>query len=244
MQMSSSVVVAFAPCWAYRVPDQGKQLSQRMRFSQSSSSHRIAWPYLLLAQHALRAVSQAALRFRFQTDKRGEYWLRAAGRVGGAAHPQVIHGVLADIDVVKRAEAERSHLLRRLASAQEEEQRRISRELHDQIGQTVTGLSLGLKALEQELAKEKTARRRLSRYDGSKSSPRRLAAIFIGQLRTFGRLRLTTSEFLKQSKPTLRSGMNITAFVSIFRRLDEIIPAYGCSGCPVSSGSGRIKQRA
>ena len=44
-------------------------------------------------------------------------------------------------------------MLRRLASAQEEEQRRISRELHDQIGQTVTGLSLGLKALEQGLAK-------------------------------------------------------------------------------------------
>jgi signal transduction histidine kinase len=65
----------------------------------------------------------------------------------------VIHGVLADIDILKRAEAERHHLLRRLASAQEEEQRRISRELHDQIGQTVTGLSLGLKALEQGLAK-------------------------------------------------------------------------------------------
>jgi signal transduction histidine kinase len=65
----------------------------------------------------------------------------------------VIHGVLADIDILKRAETERSHLLRRLASAQEEEQRRISRELHDQIGQTVTGLSLGLKALEQGLAK-------------------------------------------------------------------------------------------
>ena len=44
-------------------------------------------------------------------------------------------------------------MLRRLASAQEEEQRRISRELHDQIGQTVTGLSLGLKALEQGLTK-------------------------------------------------------------------------------------------
>ena len=67
----------------------------------------------------------------------------------------MIHGVLADIDILKRAEAERSHLLRRLASAQEEEQRRISRELHDQIGQTVTGLSLGLKALEQGLAKER-----------------------------------------------------------------------------------------
>ena len=80
--------------------------------------------------------------------------MRAAGRAEGPPNRRhVIHGVLADIDILKRAETERSHLLRRLASAQEEEQRRISRELHDQIGQTVTGLSLGLKALEQGLAK-------------------------------------------------------------------------------------------
>jgi two-component system sensor histidine kinase UhpB len=95
-----------------------------------------------------------SVEFPIQSDDRGEYWLRAAGRAEGPPHRRhVIHGVLADIDILKRAEAERSHLLRRLASAQEEEQRRISRELHDQIGQTVTGLSLGLKALEQGLAK-------------------------------------------------------------------------------------------
>ena len=95
-----------------------------------------------------------SVEFAIQSDDRSEHWLRAAGRAEGPAHRRhVIHGVLADIDILKRAEAERSHLLRRLASAQEEEQRRISRELHDQIGQTVTGLSLGLKALEQGLAK-------------------------------------------------------------------------------------------
>ena len=95
-----------------------------------------------------------SVEFPIQSEDRGEYWLRAAGRAEGPpSRRHVIHGVLADIDILKRAEAERHHLLRRLASAQEEEQRRISRELHDQIGQTVTGLSLGLKALEQGLAK-------------------------------------------------------------------------------------------
>lgn len=95
-----------------------------------------------------------SVEFPIQSDNRGEHWLRAAGRAEGPPNRRhVIHGVLADIDILKRAEAERSHLLRRLASAQEEEQRRISRELHDQIGQTVTGLSLGLKALEQGIAK-------------------------------------------------------------------------------------------
>ena len=102
----------------------------------------------------LESGKSGSVEFPIQSDDRGEYWLRAAGRAEGPPNRRhVIHGVLADIDIPKRAEAERSHLLRRLASAQEEEQRRISRELHDQIGQTVTGLSLGLKALEQGLAK-------------------------------------------------------------------------------------------
>ena len=47
----------------------------------------------------------------------------------------------------KRAEAGREMLLRRLVSAQEEERRRISRELHDQMGQTLTALMMGLKSL-------------------------------------------------------------------------------------------------
>ncbi|MEH2622303.1 two-component system sensor histidine kinase UhpB [Bradyrhizobium sp. AZCC 1719] len=102
----------------------------------------------------LESGKSGSVEFPVQSDDRGDYWLRAAGRAEGPPNRRhVIHGVLADIDILKRAEAERSHLLRRLASAQEEEQRRISRELHDQIGQTVTGLSLGLKALEQGLAK-------------------------------------------------------------------------------------------
>lgn len=106
------------------------------------------------ATECLDSGRSSSVEFPVQSHDRGEYWLRAAGRAEGPPNRRhVIHGVLADIDILKRAEAERSHLLRRLASAQEEEQRRISRELHDQIGQTVTGLSLGLKALEQGLAK-------------------------------------------------------------------------------------------
>ena len=106
----------------------------------------------------LESGKSGSVEFPVQSDDRGEHWLRAAGRAEGPPNRRhVIHGVLADIDILKRAEAERSHLLRRLASAQEEEQRRISRELHDQIGQTVTGLSLGLRALEQGMAKPDAA---------------------------------------------------------------------------------------
>lgn len=51
-----------------------------------------------------------------------------------------------DNSATKKVEAERQELLRRLATNQEEERRRISRELHDSIGQLLTAFSLAVKA--------------------------------------------------------------------------------------------------
>lgn len=50
------------------------------------------------------------------------------------------------------AEEERLRLLRRIIVAQEQERVRITRDLHDQTGQDLTGLSLGLKSLETVIA--------------------------------------------------------------------------------------------
>ncbi len=50
-------------------------------------------------------------------------------------------------DALTRKEADRSRLLQRLLHAQEEERARLSRDLHDQVGQALTGLSLGLERL-------------------------------------------------------------------------------------------------
>ena len=55
-------------------------------------------------------------------------------------------GVIEDITDLKRSEEARTALLRRIVTAQEEERLRIARELHDQMGQHLAALMLGLKA--------------------------------------------------------------------------------------------------
>ena len=48
----------------------------------------------------------------------------------------------------QQAEKARQELQRRLVNAQEDERSRISRELHDEVGQQITALMLALKALD------------------------------------------------------------------------------------------------
>ena len=78
-------------------------------------------------------------------------WLRLRGQLSDAYEEgaTALYGIVMDVGAQKLAEAQRLGLLRRLADAQEDVQRRIAHDLHDQVGQTVTGLSLGLKALER-----------------------------------------------------------------------------------------------
>lgn len=93
----------------------------------------------------------AAIEFRTRDVDGAVRWRRATGRPS-QANPQMqdsVFGVVIDIDAAKQAEMERMQLLRRLSVAEENERRRIARELHDQIGQSVTGLMLGLKNLEK-----------------------------------------------------------------------------------------------
>jgi PAS domain S-box-containing protein len=79
----------------------------------------------------------------------------AEGRIMG------IMGIMADIMDRKRIEEERAQLLRRLVTTQEEEQRRLSRELHDQTGQSLAALMLGLKSIEDSVQSDENVHNRL-----------------------------------------------------------------------------------
>lgn len=60
-------------------------------------------------------------------------------------------GLVEDITERKRAEEARTALLRRIVTAQEEERHRIARELHDQMGQHLAALMLGLGSLAERV---------------------------------------------------------------------------------------------
>jgi two-component system CheB/CheR fusion protein len=66
-----------------------------------------------------------------------------------------------EVDVRRRVEHERLDLLRRIVTSQEDERRRISRELHDQLGQSLTALRLKLEGLNEEAGRRSKLRVRI-----------------------------------------------------------------------------------
>jgi PAS domain S-box-containing protein len=80
-------------------------------------------------------------------------WQSAGGELRGVV------GISRDVTEQNRSAAERNDLVRRLMTAEEEERLRIARELHDHLGQEVTGLSLGLKDLESKVTDEAASTR-------------------------------------------------------------------------------------
>jgi signal transduction histidine kinase len=88
------------------------------------------------------AATAASLNARL-LETRDQLEERVAERTADLAAAN--ESLKAEMGTRMAAEADRQELLRKLATAHEDERRRIARDLHDQMGQLLTALGLGLK---------------------------------------------------------------------------------------------------
>jgi PAS domain S-box-containing protein len=111
-------------------------------------------------QRAIRTFTSGHAVYRFR-HKNGQWlWLESTGKPYQTATGEV-RGVIASRDITERKRAEEElkssrEQLRALAaslqSAREEERSRIAREIHDNLGQALTGLKMSLSWLDKKLS--------------------------------------------------------------------------------------------
>jgi PAS domain S-box-containing protein len=96
------------------------------------------------------------VEFRIPDAETGTRWILAKGKLfhDQAGRPAGMHGVNVDITELRQRDSEIHALVGRLIQAQEEERRRISRELHDDIAQRLSLLANEMGMMEQRLTSE------------------------------------------------------------------------------------------
>jgi PAS domain S-box-containing protein len=98
---------------------------------------------------ALQRQTVAERECRLRRVRAGEFWasiqLSALRNAEGTLRGYAC--LVRDMTELKQAQQEQRALARRVISAQEDERRRVARELHDEIGQLLTALKLTMQAL-------------------------------------------------------------------------------------------------
>jgi two-component system sensor histidine kinase UhpB len=105
-------------------------------------------------QLAAAAASLASVRLevRYLHPLKGQRWLEA--RITGKAEPDgavLFHGFLSDVTERREAQEAVRALAARVQAAREEEASRIARDLHDDLGQTLTALQFELRWIEERV---------------------------------------------------------------------------------------------
>jgi PAS domain S-box-containing protein len=108
------------------------------------------------AETILKTGGAFSAEFRMIARDGTTRWMLGKGellRTAGETVPRIL-GVTIDVSEVKRAQFQLEQLAKRLMEAQEEERKRISRELHDDIGQRVALLAIELDMMRQQVVGE------------------------------------------------------------------------------------------
>jgi len=103
----------------------------------------------LLTQPILQLVETTRQVGQGDLSARAPHWVDDEIGALADAFNQMVNDLAASQQAVAEKEAARSRLLAQLINAQEEERRRIARDLHDGVGQALTSLMVGLKLVNQ-----------------------------------------------------------------------------------------------
>jgi PAS domain S-box-containing protein len=103
----------------------------------------------------IREGDSQTVEFRLPGTDRGTRWILAKGKLfyDRTGRPARMLGVNVDITELRERDSEIHALVGRLIQAQEEERRRISRELHDDIAQRLSLLANEMEMMDQQLSK-------------------------------------------------------------------------------------------
>jgi PAS domain S-box-containing protein len=120
---------------------------------------------LELAARIMKEGGAFTTEFRMFGKDGTTRWMLGKGELlrRGPGEKSRIAGVTIDVSELKRTQIELQQLAKRLMEAQEEERRRISRELHDDIGQRVALLSIELDLLAKQIEKGQPLKERVER---------------------------------------------------------------------------------